>query len=40
MIHFNGVSSATDKKLYDIDAHFNSGTEWGSFAFVGGPGAL
>jgi hypothetical protein len=36
---YNGEASSTDKKLYDIDPQFNSGTAWGSYAFVGGPGA-
>jgi hypothetical protein len=30
---------STDPSLYDIDAHFFSGTQWGSFQYVGGPGA-
>jgi hypothetical protein len=31
--------SSPDPDMYDIDAHFNSGSGWGSYAFVGGPGA-
>jgi len=40
MISYRGGSSRTDKNLYDIDAHFDSDGNWGSFAFVGGPGAV
>ena len=30
---------STDASLYDVDAHFLSGSAWRSFQFVGGPGA-
>lgn len=30
---------SSDPDMYDIEPHFNSGTEWGSFLFLGGPGA-
>jgi hypothetical protein len=39
MTKYNGSASRTDDNLYDIEAHFDSNTDWGSFAFVGGPGA-
>jgi hypothetical protein len=29
----------SDPTLYDIDTHFLRGGSWGSFQFVGGPGA-
>jgi hypothetical protein len=29
----------TDPNLYDIDAHFNSNSNWGSYVYLGGPGA-
>jgi hypothetical protein len=34
----SGLSS-TDPDMYDIEQHFRSGTDWGSFVFLGGPGA-
>lgn len=39
MSRYIGNSGATDRKLYDIDPHFDSNTDWESYAFVGGPGA-
>lgn len=41
MADYDGSSGlgATDKHLYDIEAHFNSGTDWSSYVYVGGPGA-
>jgi hypothetical protein len=41
MADYDGSSGlgATDNQLYDIDAHFNSGTTWSSYVYVGGPGA-
>lgn len=29
----------SDDKRYNIQTHFNSGTDWGSYFFLGGPGA-
>jgi Neprosin len=41
MANYDGSAevSSPDPDMYDIDAHFNSGSSWGSYAFVGGPGA-
>jgi hypothetical protein len=41
MDDFDGSADtwASDDKLYSIDAHPLSGTSWGSYAWVGGPGA-
>jgi hypothetical protein len=41
MVDYDGSRGlyASDPSLYDIDAHFHSGTPWGSYQFVGGPGA-
>lgn len=41
MANYDGSSrlGATNDKLYSVDAHFNSGTNWGSYIYVGGPGA-
>ena len=41
MADYDGSSGtqATNERLYDIEAHFNSGTDWGSYVYVGGPGA-
>ena len=40
MANYDGSAevSSPDPDMYDIDAHFNSGSSWGSFAFVGGLG--
>jgi hypothetical protein len=40
MSDFDGTSDVqtTDSHLYDIEPHFNSGTTWGSYVYVGGPG--
>jgi hypothetical protein len=37
---FDGTADvrASDSHLYDIEAHFKSGTSWGSYVYVGGPG--
>jgi hypothetical protein len=41
MADFDGSDGllTTDSQLYDIDAHFNSGSNWGSYIYVGGPGS-
>lgn len=36
---YNGPSGADDNNRYTIDTHFKSGSDWGSYFFVGGPGA-
>lgn len=42
MVDFDGSADtwASDDDLYSIDAHPLSGTSWGSYAWVGGPGAM
>lgn len=41
MTDHNGFGSvdAPNTAMYDIDMHMNSGTDWGSYFFGGGPGA-
>jgi Neprosin len=41
MADFDGSQGlfTTDPQLYDIDPHFNSGSNWGSYIYVGGPGS-
>jgi Neprosin len=41
MGNYDGSSGilTTDPDMYDIDAHFNSESTWGSYVFLGGPGA-
>ena len=39
MTRFTGTDSRTDDTLYDIDLEVKQAGSWGSFAFVGGPGA-
>lgn len=39
MADYNGAAGNSDPDMYQIDAHFNSGTTWGSYAWIGGPGA-
>jgi hypothetical protein len=41
MVVYDGSNElfASDVSLYTVDAHFNSGSSWGSYLFVGGPGA-
>ena len=41
MADFDGSSEvwASDPDMYDIDTHFLSGSSWGSYCFLGGPGA-
>ena len=40
MVVYDGSNEllASDVSLYTVDAHFNSGSSWGSYLFVGGPG--
>ncbi len=30
---------SSDPDMYDIEDHFNSDTSWGSYVYLGGPGA-
>ena len=41
MSDYDGSGSlfSSDPDMYDIEAHFNSGSSWGSYLYVGGPGA-
>ncbi len=39
MSDYSGQAGNSDPDMYQIDAHFNSGTTWGSYAWLGGPGA-
>ena len=41
MGNYDGSSGqfSSDPDMYDIDAHFNSGSSWGSYVYLGGPGA-
>jgi Neprosin len=39
MTNYNGASIITDSKEYDAELHMNSGTNWGSYFWFGGPGA-
>lgn len=41
MTNYDGTSNlfASDPDMYDIEAHFNSGSNWGSYIYLGGPGA-
>jgi neprosin-like protein len=41
MANYDGSSelSSPDPDMYDIEGHFNSGSSWESYVFVGGPGA-
>lgn len=36
---FDGVGWASDPDMYDIEAHMKSGESWGSYFWMGGPGA-
>ena len=40
MSDYNGSSIITDSKEYDAELHMNSGTNWGSYFWFGGPGAV
>ena len=39
LAEYNGVTWATDPKKYSVEKHFRSGTDWGSYMWLGGPGA-
>jgi hypothetical protein len=39
MTDYNGTAIITDTKEYDVELHMNSGTDWGSYFWFGGPGA-
>ena len=39
MSDYNGSGWASDTALYDIETHMSSGSSWGSYQWVGGPGA-
>jgi hypothetical protein len=39
MSDYNGSSIVTDSKEYDVELHMNSGTDWRSYFWFGGPGA-
>jgi hypothetical protein len=39
MSDYDGSSIITDSKEYDAELHMNSGTNWGSYFWFGGPGA-
>jgi hypothetical protein len=36
---YNGAAWVTDSAKYTIEDHFRSGTDWGSYMWLGGPGA-
>ncbi|MBS1517057.1 MAG: neprosin family prolyl endopeptidase [Bacteroidetes bacterium] len=39
MSNYNGTSNASDPGQYDLETHMNSGSTWGSYMWLGGPGA-
>jgi hypothetical protein len=39
LAEYNGAAWATDPKKYTVEKHFRSGTDWGSYMWLGGPGA-
>jgi Neprosin len=39
MTDYNGSAIVTDTREYDAELHMNSGTNWGSYLWFGGPGA-
>jgi Neprosin len=39
MDDYNGSPSVTDPEMYDLELHLRSGGSWGSYFWVGGPGA-
>jgi hypothetical protein len=40
MADYNGAAIVTDSKEYDAELHMNSGTNWRSYFWFGGPGAV
>jgi hypothetical protein len=36
---FDGMGSASDPDMYDIETHMKSGGDWGSYFWMGGPGS-
>ena len=36
---YDGVGWASDPDMYDIETHMRSGSDWGSYFWMGGPGA-
>jgi len=40
MSDYNGSAIITDSKEYDAELHMNSGTNWNSYFWFGGPGAV
>jgi hypothetical protein len=39
LVDYNGSAWATDTTKYTVEDHFRSGTDWGSYMWLGGPGA-
>ena len=41
LVDYNGINGIfqEDPDMYQIQPNFNSGTTWGSYAWVGGPGS-
>lgn len=39
IVDYNGTAWATDTNKYTVEPHFQSGTDWGSYMWLGGPGA-
>jgi hypothetical protein len=39
LINYQGTAWASDPDMYDIEGHMNSGSNWGSYFWMGGPGA-
>jgi hypothetical protein len=39
LVDYNGAAWATDATKYTVEDHFRSGTDWGSYMWLGGPGA-
>ena len=39
LTNYNGAGSAPDPDMYDLITHMNSGSSWGSYFWMGGPGA-
>jgi hypothetical protein len=36
---YDGAGWASDTDMYDLETHMRSGTNWGSYFWMGGPGA-
>jgi Neprosin len=39
MTDFDGGPTVSDPNRYDLESHMRSGSNWGSYMWLGGPGA-